>query len=104
MILSKSPVLSHMLDLLRDKQSDWYAIGEALKVSYDYRRGIRQQGVMTDNRNKLEDVLHKWEQSQCSDVTWRNVIDVFYKLKYKSELKNAKQFLEKEETIKEYFQ
>ena len=50
-------------------------IGEALEISEGRIQSIDDNPHYSDV-NKLSDVLHTWIDTQSSDVTWRNLIDV----------------------------
>ncbi len=82
-----------MYDLLRDRAYQWNDIGRELRVSYGYREGLKREGVMTTDETKLECVIMKWEQSQCSDVTWSNVIKVLKILQFNDLMEPTKDML-----------
>lgn len=71
------PELYDVLKLLQCKSSQWRRIGRGLGIKYDYLEQLFSR--KPDDEDKLEDALHKWIESQCSDVSWANLYDV---LKY----------------------
>ena len=50
-------------------------IGEALKISYGIIQSINHNPHYSDV-DKLSEVLQTWIDTQSSNVTWRNLIDV----------------------------
>ena len=75
LILDKKPKKDHLQCVLGPIEYKWKEIGEALKIpfgtiqSIDYDRGY-------NDTCKLSKVLQTWIDTQPSDVTWRNLIDV----------------------------
>ena len=60
--------------LLVSQASKWNEIGLALKVPRDFRRGLQQDSY--SNTIKLEEVIAKWIESRCSEVSWDHLITV----------------------------
>ena len=52
----------------------WNAIGRALGLSLSVRKSITKPGLQQTDEDKLKEVLDKWIESQCSDVTWDHLI------------------------------
>ena len=50
----------------------WNVIGEALKVSFNILSGLKTSTEA--NIDKLGKVIHAWQTSQPSPVTWETVI------------------------------
>ncbi len=69
------PTLSEVYCILKGKSANWYAIGEALGVSYNDRQGLLHD-VTTTKEGKLETVLNLWIQEQCSEVSWNHLYDI----------------------------
>ncbi len=82
-----------MYNLLRDRAYQWNDIGREFGVDYGYRNELQMQGVQTTSKDKLESVIMKWEQSQCSDVTWSNVIKVLKILQFNDLMEPTKDIL-----------
>ena len=55
---------------------DWNAIGRELGLNNTIRKSLTKTGLQQTDEDKLEDVLDKWIESQCSDVTWDHLIHV----------------------------
>ena len=94
---SEAPNTKVVYNLLRDRAYQWNRIGRELGLPYGYReelkREIVQTLVQTTDEDKLESVIMKWEQSQCSDVTWSNVIKVFKILQFNDLIEPTKDIL-----------
>ena len=54
----------------------WDSVGQALGVSRNFRAGLSSEGVQTTNESKLERVLEKWIESECSEVSWRHLTEI----------------------------
>ncbi len=92
--LSQAPdPITVVYDLLRDRAYQWNDIGRELRVSYGYREGLKREGVQSTDETKLDSVIFKWEQSQCSDVTWSNVIKVLKILQFNDLMEPIKNML-----------
>ena len=70
---------------------DWDKIGRELKVDRNYREELR--GKHDDSDYKLESVLYKWSESECSVVNWDTIIEVLEKLQLMSVLTSVKEYL-----------
>ncbi len=75
--------LYEVLDFLRSETHRWDDIGRGLKVEFSYRQSLKNQGVQTGDRDKLEDVFQKWFESKLSPVTWENLARALIKLQFK---------------------
>ena len=71
---------------------DWFDIGRELGVEFNYREELKRDPELT-NPSRLEYVLHKWSQSECSDVNWDTIIEVLEKLQQRKVLKAVKHYL-----------
>ncbi len=58
---------------LKQVSAKWDDIGRELCVSFDFRCGLKQDDTP---EKKLENILDKWIDSQCSDVSWDALIKV----------------------------
>ena len=72
-ILEKSPNGSEVFDLIKCHSDRWDEFGIELRVSLETRDSLRHD-VTLGNRSRLDRVVMKWIQSQCSPVTWENII------------------------------
>ena len=103
LVLSQSPDLYDVFDVLRDRAYEWDSIGQELKVPFGYRQELLGKGVMTSDKNKLESVLNEWVESKCSPVTWLTVLKVLKVLQYKDILEYTQLLLKREDILNKYF-
>ena len=82
--------LKEVFDLLKDKSNKWNDIGQTLDVPYNFREGLRSEAT---GQNKLEEVLHKWIESKCSNVTWDHLLNVLEKLELRDSVGKVKTYL-----------
>ena len=71
----KEPKKVHLQCVLGPIQHKWRAIGEALEIPNGTIKSI-DHDAHYDDSNKLSEVLQTWIDTQPSDVTWRNLIDI----------------------------
>ena len=100
--MRKSPIGHDDFSILKKISVKWNEIGEGLDVDYNYRQGLVKDGVMSSYDEKLEKVLRKWRESECSDVTWSHLCDVLVSIGYVSIAKDVKEFLEQPKTVEKY--
>ena len=81
-ILKKSPNSSDVMYFIKCHSARWDEFGSELRVPYDTRESLRRD-VTLDDRGRLERVVMKWIQSQCSPVVWQNVIDTLLSMELK---------------------
>ena len=79
--------------LLKRRSVEWDSFGRELRVDWDFREGLRQEGGTTSNNNKLERVLVKWSQSHCSEVSWDTIIKMLEELEFVDMAKDVKDYL-----------
>ena len=73
-----------------------------MHVDFDYRQQLFTEGVMSTAEQKLERVLVKWVESQCSEVTWNHFLESLKSLQLNSIAREVKEFLQKPDTIEKY--
>ncbi len=93
LILSQVPHAIDVFNLLKVKAVQWNDIGREFKVSFGYCEELRMEGIMSTAENKLERVLYRWVQSECSDVTWNKVIEVLKILQFNDLIEPTKDVL-----------
>ena len=71
---------------------NWADIGRELGVDWNYREELKREPGLT-SAYKLESVLYKWSQSECSDVNWDTIVKVLKRLEYKNVLRSVKEYL-----------
>ena len=74
----KEPKNVHLQRVLGPIQYKWREIGEALEIHDGRIQSIDHDACYNDT-NKLSKVLQTWINTQPSDVTWRNIINVITK-------------------------
>ena len=67
--LETLPTLFDLLSVLKDKSSEWNAIGCALNISFNERENLRKD-VSRNPEQKLEAILNHWMEASKSPVTW----------------------------------
>ena len=95
-MLKCSPNLKDVYDLLRVRASKWEEIGIELGVGGDYRDQLKGEGIMSSDCIKLDRVLRKWAESECSRVTWGTVVSVASVLEL---TESVAQFLNRPDTL-----
>ena len=85
-----------------DIAARWEDIGRILRVPLNYRDQLRMEGVQTSPETKLERTLIKWVESQCSPVTWSNLIGGLSSLQFNDVLYNVRQFVTSDHTLDKY--
>lgn len=86
-------ILKDVYTLLQSKSCLWDRIGRGLNVGHDYRQSLFRQGVMLDDDGKLESVLAKWIESQCSATTWEHLFQVLLQLEFRDVAEKMEKFL-----------
>ena len=72
-------------------------------MDYSYRESLVRQGVQKSDEDKLEAVLHKWIESQCSEVSWDNLIQVLIEVGLIDTAKEVRSYLQTNpEAIRKY--
>ena len=105
MIYSQAPDPNDVFNLLNnDISAHWDDIGRELGVSYNQRQILKNEGTMSTAASKLETVLMKWVESECSDVTWSKVIQVLSILRFNDLMESTKLFLKREDILDKYLE
>ena len=72
-------------------------------MDWNYREELRKEPGLT-SAYKLESVLYKWSQSECSDVNWGTIVKVLEKLQQMQVLRSVKYYLLNDpEAVRKYF-
>ena len=77
---------------LKHISGEWYAIGRELEVDWNYREELKRDTGLTNN-DRLEAVLHKWSQSECSSVTWDTIIEMLEGIDRRNVVRTVKDYL-----------
>ena len=97
-ILKKSPYNSDVMYFIKCHSARWDEFGSELRVPCDTRESLRRD-VTLDDKGRLERVLMKWIQSQCSPVTWQNVIDTLLSMELKTTAGEVHDWLKHQQMI-----
>ena len=74
----------------------WNSIGRVLKVSFQFREELRLEGIQSSFENKLERVLHKWVESESSEISWNTIISMLKELKLEETANKVEKYLLKQ--------
>lgn len=94
------PEFDHVYQILCGKSNEWNEIGRGLKVPYDYRQGLKNMAI--SNKDKLEDVINKWFESESSEVTWGALLEVLRDIEFMDLVRRTQEFLRKPEVKARY--
>ena len=72
-ILKKSPNSSEVFHLIKCHSARWDEFASELHVPCNTRDSLGRN-ILLEDGGRLERVVVKWIQSQCSPVTWENII------------------------------
>ena len=91
-----------MFNILKQRSADWKAFARALNVDDNFSKSLQRQGIVSNDDDKLEEMLKHWIESQCSDVTWQKIFDVLRELKLNNIAADLKMFLQKDDIMQKY--
>ena len=81
-ILSLGPFAKKVFDIFKHNSADWDSFGRELNVSVNFRKETFRTFESADS--KLDLVIQKWVESECSPVNWLTVRQVLTALDMKS--------------------
>ncbi len=87
--------------LLSDISYDWDKIAKHLKVPFGFREEFRKR-VGIDDSERLAAVIDKWDNLECSDVTWETVIDALISAGQKKTARKVEEYLLNDTKAKKY--
>ena len=93
--------IHHVYRQLRKASSCWNAFGRELGLSVNYRDELRRDSSLS-NDDRLEKVLCKWSESECSEVSWDTILKMLKELEFIKMAKEVKEYLHSPEAIQEY--
>ena len=67
--------MSDVVPLMTGIAASWNEIGIALHVPFDDRDSLLKD-LRLDDVGRMERVLHKWNGTQMTDVTWETILKV----------------------------
>ena len=76
--------------LLKSKSHKWNKIGRGLGVDFGVRNSLKKKEL--DDEGKLEEVLYKWTESRCSEVSYDHLIEVLKELRFNDVVEMVKSF------------
>ena len=85
--------------LIECHSAKWNEFGRALKVDLNTRESLRRDNRL-DNGDRLEHVLEKWIESQCSPVTWEHVINMLSSMDLKKTASSVQDYLKRRQVMK----
>ena len=89
--LQRRPKLYDAHRLTKCCSSKWNEIGRELGVPFDYRQELF--GKYRADKDRLEDVLQRWIQSESVPVTWSSLISALEAIDHKDVAREVKDFL-----------
>ena len=98
----KRPELRVAFRLTACQSAKWNDIGRALNISHNYRKQLRNE--VSCDKDKLEDVLQKWIETESVPVTWSSLIQALKEVELRDVVQAIKQFLMTPEAIQSYSQ
>ena len=90
--LKQSPDCADVFGLIKCHSVSWNEFGRELKVDNNTRESLRRDSSL-DNEDRLEQVLNKWIESQCSPVTWEHVINTLSSMDLKKTASSVRDYL-----------
>ena len=69
-------------------------------MDFSFREALLRDGGLRTNNNKLEAVLNNWIETQCSEVSWDNLIQVLTELEFIDTVRDVRSFLQRDTGIK----
>ena len=75
---------NQIFDIFKDKSAQWDSVGRELNVSINYRQELLMMPIGVSADSKLDLVIQKWVESECSPVNWLTVRQVLTTLDMES--------------------
>ena len=97
-ILKKSPSSADVFDLIKCHSSRWDEFGSELRVPFNTRESLRHNIALEDG-GRLERVVVKWIESQCSPVTWENIVHMLVSMDLKTTAGEVMDYLKRRQVI-----
>ena len=101
--MNKCPKRTDVYNLLKKQSSLYDDFARELNIGDELRDELKSN-TTSHNNAKLEDVLKNWIAEKTCSVTWAKVLEILNDLGLEDVAEEMKQFLDKEETVKKYFQ
>ena len=97
-ILKKSPNSSEVFDLIKCHSARWDEFASELRVPCNTRDSLGRN-ISLEDGGRLDRVVEKWVESQCSPVTWENVIDTLLSMDLKTTAGKVQDYLKRQQVI-----
>ena len=97
-ILKMSPNSADVFDLIKCHSSRWDEFASGLRVPFDTRESLRHNIALKDG-GRLEWVVVKWIESQCSPVTWENIVHTLESMNLKTTAGEVMDYLKRRQVI-----
>ena len=89
--LQRCPKLYDAHRLTKCCSNEWNEIGRELGVPFNYRQELF--GKYRADKDRLEDVLQRWIQSESVPVTWSSLVSALEAIDHKDVAREVKDFL-----------
>ena len=93
------PDPNDVFTLLEPASHQWNAIARELRVQDKYRDEFKRD-VSLDNDERLENIIRKWLETECSPPTWDNLIEALERMKRRDIIRSIKAFQANNDTVK----
>ena len=97
-ILKKSPNSSELIPLIKCHSSRWDEFASVLQVPLDKRESLRRDSTL-ENGGRLKRVVVIWIESQCSPVTWKNIVHTLVSMDLKTTADKVQDYLKQQQVI-----
>ena len=97
-ILKKTPDSSEVFDLIKCHSDKWDEFARELRVPFNSRQSLRHN-ISLEDEGRLERVVMKWIELQCSPVTWHNIIHTLLSLDLKTTAGRVQDYLKHQQVI-----
>ena len=87
-----------MFDLIKCHSSRWDEFASGLRVPFDTRESLRRNIALEDG-GRMERVVVKWIESQCSPVTWENIVHTLVSMELKTTAGKVQDYLKRQQVI-----
>ena len=100
-IVKKSPDCTDVFHLIKCHSAKWDGFARELHVDYNTRESLKHDISLEDD-GRLERVLKRWIESQCSLVTWEKILDVLISIDLKTTAGEVQKYLNYQEAVDKY--
>ena len=95
------PEVIDVYNCLKSQSLKWNEIGRELKVHFEFRKGLESQRNSDDD--KLESIIDKWKECECSVVSWNTIIATLDSLQLNATKKDVLKYLKSDsDAVRKY--